>query len=307
MTTQPTPPPDSPSTGHMPGIHLALLLIGALLIPASLGALTIKEFRDLDQPALLMAAGIAPGIVAVLVGAAGLGRGIAAGAPQAIPLPGPVPTTPVHLSGHLDPGLSRWKWLVKWILAIPHVVVLVLLWVAFLVVTIAAGLVILVTGRYPASWFQFSVGVLRWQWRVSFYAYGVLGTDSYPPFTLARGPYAAQFDIAYPARLSRWKVLVKSWLLALPHLLIIAALSGGSWDTEDAGISLLGLLVLIAGVILLVTGSYPRGLFDVLIGLNRWIQRTVAYTSLLTDAYPPFRLDQGPDEPTPIPGAPADS
>jgi hypothetical protein len=307
MTTQPTPPPDSPSTGHMPGIHLALLLIGALLIPASLGALAIKEFRELDQPVLLMAAGIAPGIVAVLVGAAGLGRGIAAGAPQASPLPGPVQTTPVHLSGHLDPGLSRWKWLVKWILAIPHVVVLVLLWVAFLVVTIAAGLVILVTGRYPASWFQFSVGVLRWQWRVSFYAYGVLGTDSYPPFTLARGPYAAQFDVAYPARLSRWKVLVKSWLLALPHLLIIAALSGGSWDTEDTGISLLGLLVLIAGVILLVTGSYPRGLFDVLIGLNRWIQRTVAYTSLLTDAYPPFRLDQGPDEPAPIPGAPADS
>ncbi|WP_407607764.1 DUF4389 domain-containing protein [Paeniglutamicibacter sp. ORCA_105] len=291
----------------MPGIHLALLLIGALLIPPSLGALAVKEFRDLDQSALLIAAGIALGIAAILVGAAGLGRGIAVGAPRASGLPGPVPATPVHLSGHLDPGLSRWKWLVKWILAIPHVVVLALLWVAFLVVTIAAGLVILVTGRYPASWFQFSVGVLRWQWRVSFYAYGVLGTDSYPPFTLARGPYPASFDVSYPARLSRWRVLVKSWLLALPHLLVIAALSGGSWDTEDTGISALGVLVLIAGMVLLLTGSYRQGLFDLLLGLNRWIQRTVAYTSLLTDAYPPFRLDQGPGEPVPDSGAPADS
>lgn len=291
----------------MPGIHLALLLIGALLVPASLGALAIKEFRDLDQPALLVAAGTALGIVAVLVGAAGLGRGIAVGAPQASTLPGPGTATPVHLSGHLDPGLSRWKWLVKWILAIPHVVVLALLWVAFLVVTISAGLVILVTGRYPASWFQFSVGVLRWQWRVSFYAYGVLGTDRYPPFTLARGPYPASFDIGYPARLSRWRVLVKSWLLALPHLLVIAALSGGSWDTEDTGISVLGVLVLIAGLVLLVTGTYRQGLFDLLLGLNRWIQRTVAYTSLLTDSYPPFRLDQGPGEPVPDSGARAES
>ncbi|MDR7356340.1 DUF4389 domain-containing protein [Paeniglutamicibacter sulfureus] len=307
MTNPPAPPLQTPPVGHMPGIHLALLLFGALLIPASLGALAIKEFRDLDLSALLIAAGIALGIVAILVGAAGLGRGIGIGAPQASALPGPVPATPVHLSGHLDPGLSRWMWLVKWILAIPHVVVLALLWVAFLVVTVAAGLVILVTGRYPASWFQFSVGVLRWQWRVSFYAYGVLGTDSYPPFTLARGPYPAQFDVFYPARLSRWKVLVKSWLLALPHLLVIAALSGGSWDTEEAGISLLGLLVLIAGVVLLVTGTYRRGLFDLLLGLNRWIQRTVAYTSLLTDAYPPFRLDQGPGEPAAYPGEPGPS
>lgn len=281
----------------MSGIHLALLLIGALLVLASLGSLAVPDFPDMNQELAAVIAGTGLGILAILLGAAGLGRGIGDGAPQVTGTPGPQSPSPVHLSGQLDPGLSRWKWLLKWILAIPHLVVLALLWVAFPVVTIAAGLVILVTGRYPASWFQFSVGVLRWQWRVSFYAYGVLGTDSYPPFTLARGPYPAQFDVAYPARLSRWKVLVKSWLLALPHLLVVAALSGGSWSSETTGISLVALLVLLAGAILLVTGRYQPGLFDFLLGLNRWIQRTVAYVALMTDAYPPFRLDQGPEEP----------
>ena len=288
----------------MPPIHLALLLAGALLVAASLGSLAVEEFRDLDRAVPLAIAGTVLGIAAILFGAAGLGRGIAEGSPGGAAQTGPAA---VHLSGDLDPGLSRWKWLVKWFLAIPHLLVLVLLWVAFPVVTIAAGLVILATGRYPESWFEFSVGVLRWQWRVSFYAYGVLGTDSYPPFTLARTGYPARFDVAYPARLSRWKVLVKSWLLALPHLLVIAALSGGAWSEQSpdaAGISLLGLLVLIAALILLFTGSYPRGIFDLLLGLNRWVQRTVAYTALLTDAYPPFRLDQGPAEPQPVPGMP---
>lgn len=283
----------------MSAIHLAMLLIGALLVLASLGSLAIEDFREMPQGLAMALAGTGLGIAAILVGAAGLGRSISAGAPAGNGEPGAGTTGPVRLSGRLDPGLSRWMWLVKWFLAIPHLVVLLLLWVAFGVVTVAAGLVILATGRYPASWFQFSVGVLRWQWRVSYYAYGVLGTDDYPPFTLARGNYAAQFDVAYPARLSRWKVLVKSWLLALPHLLVIGALSGGSWDTEDTGITLLGVLVLIAAVILLVTGRYPQGLFDLILGLNRWIQRTVAYVVLLTDAYPPFRLDQGPEEPVP--------
>ncbi|MBV1778763.1 DUF4389 domain-containing protein [Paeniglutamicibacter sp. ABSL32-1] len=303
MTAQPAPTAPSPSAGHMSGIHLALLLMGALLVLASLGSLAIGALPDLELALAAVLAGTGLGIAAILVGAAGLGRGIADGAPRESGEPGPGQVSPVRLSGHLDPGLSRWKWLVKWFLAIPHVLVLFLLWIAFPVVSIAAGLVILATGRYPAAWFQYCVGVLRWQWRVSFYAFGVLGTDSYPPFTLARAPYAAQFDVAYPARLSRWKVLVKSWLLALPHLLVIAALSGGTWSTDSSdasGISLLGVLVLVAGAILLFTGTYRQGLFDLLLGLNRWIQRTVAYTALLTDAYPPFRLDQGPEEPAPF-------
>ena len=65
------------------------------------------------------------------------------------------------------------------------------------------------------------------------------------------------------------------------------------------GISLLGVLAIIAGFILLFTGRYRRSLFDLIVGLNRWVYRVVAYAALMTDRYPPFRLDQGGDEPAP--------
>lgn len=213
---------------------------------------------------------------------------------------------PARLSGYLDPNLSRWMWLVKWFLAIPHYIVLFFLWFAFIVTTIVAWFAILFTGRYPRSLFNFNVGVIRWNWRVAFYAYGALGTDLYPPFTLARTDYPADFDVDYPERLSRGLVLVKSWLLAIPHLLIISVLTGtartwvvrdGNWVQEGAGISLIGLLVFIAGVILLFTGEYWRGLFDLLLGLNRWIYRVITYVALMRDDYPPFRLDMGPVDP----------
>ncbi|WP_160668804.1 DUF4389 domain-containing protein [Pseudarthrobacter sp. ATCC 49987] len=277
------------------------------------------------------------GIPLIVFGAAGLGRGrsgppqpgqpqpppgqgrpmtgaaapqlYAAGAvPGAVPgvLPGSGVAYPARLSGYLDPNLSRWKWLVKWFLAIPHFIVLFFLWFAFGVVTIVAWFAILFTGRYPRSLFNFNVGVLRWSWRVAFYSYGALGTDIYPPFTLERTDYPADFDVDYPEKLSRGLVLVKSWLLAIPHLLIVALLTGtaqtwvyrdGHWVQVGAGVSLLGLLVLIAGVVLLFTGVYSRGLFDFLMGLNRWVYRVGAYVSLMRDEYPPFHLDMGPRDP----------
>src|SRR6478672_6861654 len=117
---------------------------------------------------------------------------------------------PVVLTAHLDPGLSRWQWLVKWFLAIPHYFLLAFLWAAFLVVTVIAGFCILFTGRYPRPLFDFTSGVLRWSWRVSYYASnGGIGTDQYPPFTLGLAPgYPAFLDIANPATLSRGLVLV---------------------------------------------------------------------------------------------------
>jgi len=69
---------------------------------------------------------------------------------------------PVVLTAHLDPGLSRWQWLVKWFLAIPHYFLLAFLWPAFLVVAVITGLCILFTGRYPRPLFDFTSGVLRW-------------------------------------------------------------------------------------------------------------------------------------------------
>ena len=195
------------------------------------------------------------------------------------------PIHPVRLEGRLDPGLSRWLWLVKWLLAIPHFIVLAFLWIAFVVLSVVAFFAILFTARYPRGIFEFNLGVLRWTWRVAFYSYGALGTDRYPPFTLGAAPdYPATLDVAYPGELSRGLVLVKWWLLAIPHYLILGLLLGGGWfawgggwdcggdDGGGAGPGLIGLLVLFAGVALLFTTRYPRGIFDFVLGLDRWVR-----------------------------------
>jgi hypothetical protein len=215
---------------------------------------------------------------------------------------------PVKLYAHLDPGLSRWLWLVKWLLAIPHYIALFFLWIAFAVLTVVAFFAILFTGRYPRAIFDFTSGVLQWNWRVAFYAYSALGTDRYPPLTLKDVPdYPARLEIDYPDQLSRGLVLVKWWLLAVPHYLVLAILLGGgpylhyqfggSGGAMIQGGGLIGLLVLIAGFVLLFTGRYPRDLFNLNIGLNRWVYRVAGYATLMTDRYPPFRLDVGGDEP----------
>ncbi|MET9867197.1 DUF4389 domain-containing protein, partial [Streptomyces sp. NPDC006386] len=159
---------------------------------------------------------------------------------------------------------------------------------------------------YPRSLFDFSVGVLRWNWRVGYYAHTALGTDRYPPFTLADVPdYPARFDVAYPERLSRGLVLVKWWLLAIPQYIVVGMFVGGGWgwDGRDGwrGGGVVPFLSLVAVVVLLFTARYPRHLFDFLIGLARWTARVTAYATLLTDQYPPFRLDQGGQEPSPAP------
>ena len=137
-------------------------------------------------------------------------------------------TYPVHVDAELDPGVGRWLWLIKWLLAIPHYVALAFLWTAFVVLSVVAFVAIALTGHYPRSIFEFNVGVLRWHWRVTYYAYGALGTDRYPPFTLHDVPdYPAHLDVDYPEHLSRGLVLVKSWLLAIPHYLVVAVLVGG--------------------------------------------------------------------------------
>jgi hypothetical protein len=224
---------------------------------------------------------------------------------------------PVRVDGSDAPSGSRGLWLIKWLLLIPHFVVLFFLWVAFLAVSVVAFFAILITGRYPRGLFDFNVGVLRWTWRVHYYGYGALGTDRYPPFTLADVPdYPAHLDVAYPERLSRGLVLVKWWLLAIPHYIVLSILVGGglfasSRATTDSGWNagwgaggLVGLLVLIAGIVLLFTARYPKPLYDLVLGMDRWSLRVAAYAGLMTDRYPPFRLDQGGTDPGSQPASP---
>jgi Domain of unknown function (DUF4389) len=225
---------------------------------------------------------------------------------------------PVRVDASVDPSLSRWLWLVKWLLLIPHYVVLFFLWIAFVVVTVIAFFAILFTGRYPRALFDFNLGVMRWSWRVHYYGYWALGTDRYPPFTLDDVPdYPVHLDVAYPDRLSRGLIFVK-WLLAIPHFLVVAIFVGGglwlgtrggegddAWDNgSNAGVSLVGLLVLIAAIVLLFTGRYPKPIYDFVLGMDRWALRVGAYAALMTDRYPPFRFDMGGTDPVSLPPGP---
>ena len=211
---------------------------------------------------------------------------------------------PVWLEARFDEPLSRGLWLLKWLLLIPHILVLAFLWAAFLAATVGAWFAILFTGRYPRGLFHFNLGVLRWTWRVGYYSYAALGTDRYPPFSLGGEPdYPATLDVEYPARELSRRTTFFRLVLAVPQLLVLGVLSGagtGALATTThlhvAG-GLIGVLVFFAGCGLLFFKRYPSGLFDFVIGLNRWVLRVVAYASLMTDVYPPFRLDQGPDEP----------
>jgi hypothetical protein len=264
--------------------------VGNLLLWVGLGLLAAALLLGAASTGIVVAA--LPRHAAVMAGAAVTAPAVAVAAPEAV-----APAHPVTVAARLDEPLSRWLWLVKWFLAIPHYVVLVLLWAAFAVLTVVAWFAILLTGRYPRALFDFNVGVLRWNWRVGFYATAALGTDRYPPFTLGPADYPADLDVPYPEHLSRGKALVK-WLLAIPHLAVLAAFFGAwnvTWVSGDLDVSppgLLGVLVLVAGFWLLATGRYPRDVFALVVGIARWSLRVIAYVALMRDEYPPFRLDR---------------
>ena len=260
------------------------ILIGGLVLAGFASALLVFAFRRAGSDRFATTDRPAPGI------AGRLGPG----------------SYPLVIEGILDEPLSRGLWLIKWFLAIPHFIVLAFLWLAFLILTVIVFFAILFTGRYPPGIFAFNVGVLRWTWRVLFYATSAIATDRYPPFTLADADYPARLDVAYPEQLSRGLVLVKWWLLAIPHYIIVGLFTSGLvWWTTDFGDGdrilditggIIGVLAIVAGIVLLFTGRYPVGLFDILMGLNRWVYRVAAYAALMRDEYPPFRLDLGGSE-----------
>jgi Domain of unknown function (DUF4389) len=190
---------------------------------------------------------------------------------------------PVRVRSDID-APSRRLWLVKWcVLAVPHYPILIGLYLLYPLVTIAAGIAILFTGRYPRPLFDFNVGVLRWSWRLMNYRFPMNSTDKYPPFTLASVPeYPADLEVDYPESLTNRAVLLQRWLLGLPQIILC-------WSLEP----FLQTLCVVNAVWLLCIGTINQGMFDLLMGIVRWRYRVAVYVSLMRDEYPPFRMDLG--------------
>ena len=188
----------------------------------------------------------------------------------------PAPGYPLRFDVEYPEELSRWLIFVKWLLAIPHFFILFALSIAAGVIGYIAFFAILFTKRYPQGLFDFVVNVSRWGANVG--AYSGLLRDEYPPFSWEPGQYAVTYEVDYPEELNRWLPLIK-WLLAIPHYIVLLFLFIAVY-----------FVYIIAWFAILFTKRFPRGLFDFIVGVNRWNYRVGAYTGLLRDEYPPFSL-----------------
>ncbi len=183
---------------------------------------------------------------------------------------------PLRFDVEYPEKLSRLLIFIKWLLAIPHLIIIYLLTIVLNLLTLIAFFAILFTRKYPESMFNFAVGIQRWTYNV--YAYIGLMRDEYPPFSFDAGQYPLVFEADYTPELSRWLIFIK-WLLVIPNLIVYLFVAIAA-----------AIVGFIAWFAILFTGRYPRGMFDFVVGSMRWGARATAYVRLWTDEYPPFSV-----------------
>jgi hypothetical protein len=189
---------------------------------------------------------------------------------------------PLQLEFRAEPQITRWRPLVQWALAIPHLMIASALRSLRQVLTLISFFTVVSTEQIPRPLFDVIVMTYRYEWRAMSYA--LFMHEDYPPFDFELSstddgvePHTS-LSLVYPEHLERWKPLYK-WFLAIPHYFVLAALAIGS---------VLGIVGGFFAVI--VTGEYPTGIRVYLVSAYRYALRVEAYVGLLTDAYPLFSL-----------------
>lgn len=187
-------------------------------------------------------------------------------------------TYPVTYAVDYPSTLSRWLWLFKWILLIPHYIVLAVLGVVTWFTLLASWVAIVITGKNPRGLWDFHLGVLRWSSRVNGYAVHLV--EGYPGFSMQEEPvYPVRFNAVYVAKASRLTTFFRV-LLAIPHWIVLGLLG-----------YVVGLVWLIHIIVVIFTGKPNDGIYKFIVGYYRWQARVNGYYWLLTDKYPPFSLD----------------
>lgn len=185
---------------------------------------------------------------------------------------------PITYQVDMPETLSRWMWLIKWILVIPQMIILAVIGFVAMILVFLSWFIILITGKHPRGIFDFVLKMYQWNTRVG--AYAAHFTDVYPGFDMGPMPeYPARLNIEYAESRNRLTTFFR-YLLAIPHLVILNILG-----------FIIGLVWLIHVVIVVVTGKPNADIFKFLVGYNRWNMRAYLYVLLMTDEYPPFSLD----------------
>ncbi len=189
---------------------------------------------------------------------------------------------PVQLEFHGDLQITRWRPVVQWMLAIPHLLIASVLRSFREILTLISFFTVLFTKQIPRPLFDAIAMTYRYEWRAMSYA--LFMHEDYPPFDFAMSSEDdgleahSMLRLTYPEQLERWKPLYK-WFVAIPHYFVMAGLFIGA------------VFGIIAGFFAVVfTGEYPQGIRDYLVNAYRYALRVEAYVGLLTDRYPPFTL-----------------